>query len=81
LGFYYEENNSFWDTRYAGMERILVGIDLTNGLEDSITIIKCSTLFHQTLDYEGVPLKCGRCHEYGHLFKDYALLLCKKAWI
>jgi hypothetical protein len=27
----------------------------------------------QTLDYEHIPFRCRRCHEHGHLFRDFPL--------
>jgi len=70
MDLYNEIDNYFQVTGYTGMERILVGLDLTKGMVDSITIRKCPTLFQYTMNYEGAPLKCGRCHEYGYLVRD-----------
>ena len=27
----------------------------------------------QNLDYEQIPFRCRRCHEYGHLFREFPL--------
>jgi hypothetical protein len=64
-----------------GMERILVGLDLTKGLVDSIIIRKFPTFFLQDLYYEGVPFKYGSFHEYGHLVKNNVLRYSKNAWV
>jgi hypothetical protein len=73
LGLFYEEYTSFYDSGYMGMARILVGLDLSKGLVDSIIIRKGPAIFYQALDYEGIPFKCGQCHEYGNLAKDFSL--------
>lgn len=48
-------------------------LDTREGLEEKITLKwgKFSRL--QILDYEGVPFRCNRCHQVGHLFKDCPL--------
>lgn len=29
----------------------------------------------QILEYEGIPFQCSRCHEVGHLYKDFPLIM------
>ena len=29
--------------------------------------------WQQTLDYEHIPFRYRKCHEHGHLFKDFPL--------
>ena len=38
-------------------------IELTHDDEDWI----------QAIDYEQLPFRCRRCHEHGHLFRDFPL--------
>ena len=42
-------------------------MDLRNGLASKIDIKHGDSVFSQTLDYVGIPFKCNRCHNYGHL--------------
>jgi hypothetical protein len=44
------------------MTLILVGIKLSEGLAEDITISVKGTSIKQTLDYEGILLKCGNFH-------------------
>lgn len=30
-------------------------------------------VWQQPMDYEHIPFTCRRCHEYGHLFKQFPL--------
>lgn len=63
------------------MAGILVGLDTTKGLVEEITI-KCGKHHYQlTLDYEGIPFKCGRFHSHGNLAMKFAYAYQKKVWI
>jgi hypothetical protein len=44
LGSYYEANYTFCDTRYYGMERILVGLETNKGLVEEMVIKHGKTL-------------------------------------
>jgi hypothetical protein len=55
------------------MAHILVGLNLSNGLTDTITIKTSNSNFCQELDYEGIPSKCGCCHYYGHIDNEFSL--------
>lgn len=70
LGFYYEVNLSHQSTRYMSTNRILVGLKLFTGLEDTIIIHRRDEFYHQELDYKGIPFQCGKCHLYGHLERE-----------
>jgi hypothetical protein len=73
MGHFYEAELSFKSIGYMAMAHILVGMKLTNGLVDCISIQHQGCTFTQELDYEGIPFRCGRCHAYGHLAKDCPL--------
>jgi len=30
-------------------------------------------VWQETIDYEHIPFRCRRCHECGHLFKEFPL--------
>lgn len=42
------------------MAHILVGLDMKEGLVDSMVIQRGSEEIYQYLYYEGIPYKCGR---------------------
>ena len=46
--------------------RILVNINLREGLAESINLDWGPVIIPQILDYENVPFRCRRCHVYGH---------------
>jgi hypothetical protein len=41
---------------------------------DSICLTFQDIEWIQTLDYEFIPFHCRRCHEHGHLYRDFPLL-------
>lgn len=49
--------------------RICIEVDLEVGLPEAITINVGSWTHLQKLDYEQLPFKCRKCHEYGHFAK------------
>jgi hypothetical protein len=73
LGRYLEADMSFEVTGYMTVARILVQINLRKGLYQEITIESVTETFVQTLDYEGIPFRCHRCHVYGHGVANFPL--------
>jgi hypothetical protein len=58
---------SYKHTRDMAMACILVLIDLREGLAEDIFLSTKYGEINQTLDYEGVPFRCHRCHSADHL--------------
>jgi hypothetical protein len=50
--------------------RILVLLNIREGLKEFLNLTDLGRTRVQILDYEGVPFHCRRCHEYGHIVKD-----------
>ena len=67
LGTFLEADVSFLETGICCLGKILVLLDMRNGLAEDIVIKKGDFVFTQPLDYVGLPLHCNRCHSYGHL--------------
>jgi len=67
LGEYVCSDQSFHESCYYTVARILVKIDLKLGLSSEISIKTLDGDFTQVLDYDGVPFRCHRCRAYGHL--------------
>jgi hypothetical protein len=72
LGFYYEANFSFQNYGYMGMAHILIGLNLSVGLADKITIQNNGSFYQRALDNLGIPFICGICDIYGHFVKDFS---------
>ena len=66
LGSFLEADLSFLETREKKIARILVNINLREGLAESINLDWGPVIIPQILDYENVPFQCRRCHVYGH---------------
>jgi hypothetical protein len=50
--------------------RICVEVNLERGLPDAIKLSLGEWCHIQELDYEQIPFKCLRCHDYGHFAKS-----------
>jgi len=70
IGEYLEADNSYLDTRQRKMARILVNINVREGLGEEVDMVLGPFQHTQKLDYENIPFRCRRCHEYGHLVED-----------
>jgi hypothetical protein len=81
MGYFYEADLSFKSIGYMAMAHILVGMKVTNGLVECISIQHQGCIFMQELDYKGIPFRCVRCRAYGHLAKDCPLQLKKHEWV
>lgn len=73
LGTYLETDMSYIHTHNKAMARILVSVNPREGLAESINLQYKDLVYEQPLDYEHLPFRCHRCHEYGHLAR-YCLL-------
>lgn len=59
--------------RYTSFARICVYMNISEPLPDTIELEYAGTVWQQPLDYEHIPFRCRRCHEYGHLYKSCPL--------
>jgi len=64
---------SFLETRNKAMARILVNLNPSRGLAKKINLQYKDFVFEKILDYEYLPFRCHRCHEYGRLAKEFPL--------
>jgi hypothetical protein len=48
-------------------------MNISKAIPGSITIEYQDEEWTQTIDYEHIPFKCQKCHEHGHLFRDFPL--------
>jgi len=66
LGTFLEADLSYLETNDQKVARILVSINLREGLAEQINLEWGPEIIPQLLDYENVPFRCRRCHAYGH---------------
>jgi len=50
-----------------------VEMDLSKALLDEVILEVFYEEWVQIVDYEHIPFRCRRCHEHGHLFRDFPL--------
>jgi hypothetical protein len=60
----------FVESGEMSVARILVLLNIREGLKEFLNLTDLGRTRVQILDYEGVPFHCRRCHEYGHIVKD-----------
>ncbi len=70
------------DILHPTFARILVEIDVSKGLPETICLASPRGSRTLTLDYEGIPFQCRRCHLTGHVaarcevhFEAFSLLV------
>jgi len=66
LGTVLDVDLSFMKTHIKQVARVLVSINIREGLAESIKLKWGPEVIVQLLDYENVPFRCRRCHAYGH---------------
>jgi len=66
LGTFLEADMSYLETLEQRVARILVNINLREGLAERINLDWGPVIVPQLLDYENVSFRCRRCHAYGH---------------
>jgi len=48
-------------------------MDLSGALLDEVILEVYDEEWVRTVDYEHIPFRCHKCHEHGHLLRDYPL--------
>jgi len=66
LGTVLDVDLSFLKTHMKQVARVLVSINIREGLAETINLKWGPDVITQILDYENVPFRCRRCHAYGH---------------
>lgn len=73
LGTYLETDASYKVTKLKTVAKILVKINIRNGIPSAVKMDWGPYSYHQVLDYENVPFRCRRCNAYGHPAADFSL--------
>jgi hypothetical protein len=55
------------------MHKICVYIDISRALAGYVILEYQDEDWSQTIDYEHITFRCRKCHEHGHLFRDFPL--------
>jgi hypothetical protein len=70
LGYFITTDTGFLETGEMVVARILVLLNLREGLKEFLNLTDLGITRVQILAYEGIPFRCKRCHEYRHIIKD-----------
>jgi len=73
LGRYVKSSKDTKQKKYTSYAKIYVYMNISKSLPGSVTIEYQDEEWMHTIDYEHIPFRCRKCHEYGHLFKDFPL--------
>jgi hypothetical protein len=78
LGTFIAVNSSFKSSTSCVVVHLLVELDLSKGLYESIMLVagECSCV--QVLDYLNVPFQCVIFHSFGHVVEDYEIKFLKR---
>ena len=58
--------------------RICIEVDPEKGLPEAIILYMDGWEHMQKVDYEQLPFKCKKCHEYGHFVKNFPKVVQEK---
>jgi hypothetical protein len=73
LGKHVKSSEATKQRKYTSYARICVYMDISKALPGTITLEYQDEEWAQTIDYEHIPFRCRKCHEHGHLFRDFPL--------
>lgn len=73
LGRFFKASEATRRGKYTTFARICVEMDLSGALLDEVILEFFDEEWVQTVDYEHIPFRCRRCHEQGHIFRDFPL--------
>eukprot|EP01018_Ginkgo_biloba_P032610 Gb_14068 [translate_table: standard] len=82
LGKFILSDDSYKDstTRSVAVAKILVEINVSQGLFESMELVAGGKSYTQVLDYVNFPFRCVRCHQYGHVLKDCGKIFSRQVW-
>lgn len=56
--------------KYTSYARLCVYMNIAEPLPEYMELEYHDEIWQQPIDYEHIPFRCRRCHEYGHLYKQ-----------
>jgi hypothetical protein len=73
IGSYVKASEATKQRRYTAYAHICVYLNISKPLPGTIILDYQDEEWSQTLDYEHIPFHCRKCHEHGHLFREFPL--------
>ena len=73
LGDFVKISEQTKQAKYISYARLCVYLDISQHLPEAIELTHDDEDWVQAIDYEQLPFRCRRCHEHGHLFRDFPL--------
>jgi hypothetical protein len=73
LGKYVKTSESTRKGRYTSYARICIEMDISRELPEAISLEFKDEEWIQNIDYEEIFFRCRRCHEQGHLIREFPL--------
>jgi len=80
IGSFVKITESTKKGRYSSYARICAYMNIAEPIPGSVKIEYHEEVWQQMLDYEHIPFRCRRCHEYGHIFKEFPLNTEEEEW-
>eukprot|EP00253_Pinus_taeda_P004972 PITA_04972 len=59
--------------KFNSYARLCVYMNISEPLPESIELEYHDDIWKQPIDYEHIPFRCRKCHEYGHLYRQCPL--------
>ena len=69
---------TFEESKQRKVARILVNLNIREGIGEENDLSWGGYNYIKKSDYENIPFRCRRCHQYGHLIKSCKLPLRTK---
>lgn len=73
IGAFVKVANTTKRGKYTSYARLCVYMNIAEPLPEHIELEYHDSFWQQPLDYEHIPSRCRRCHEYGHLYRQCPL--------
>lgn len=73
IGRFVKVANSTRGGRSTSYARTYIYMNIIEPLLDILELEYQDEVWRQVLNYEHIPFRCKRCHEYMHLYKAYPL--------
>lgn len=73
FGTFIKASEATLQKRYTSCAIICVEMDVIGALHEELWLEYRDEVYFQAIDYEQISFRCRKCHEHGHMFREFPM--------